>query len=39
MSEERRKLKEIAINNAISYWINKGNKEHVKYFEGLKIKQ
>ena len=38
MSEERKKLKEIAINNAISYWINKVNKDHVKYFDELRLK-
>tara|TARA_R110000772_G_scaffold265362_1_gene386745 strand:+ start:1526 stop:1651 length:126 start_codon:yes stop_codon:yes gene_type:complete len=38
MSEERKRLKEVAINNAISYWINKGNKKHIEYFENLKSK-
>jgi len=38
MTEERKRLKDIAINNAISYWTKKGNKEHVEYFKLLKKK-
>tara|TARA_R110000851_G_scaffold117621_4_gene244470 strand:- start:3589 stop:3726 length:138 start_codon:yes stop_codon:yes gene_type:complete len=44
MSDNRKILKEIAINNAISYWTEnkKGNyskeycKEQIKYFENLR---
>jgi hypothetical protein len=38
MSEERKKLKEMAISNAISYWSDRGNEEQIKYFEGLRLK-
>jgi len=36
LTEDRKRLKDIAINNAISYWTKKGNKENAEYFKQLK---